>query len=80
MAKFANYEPDLHLRPRIWFLHLDMKKKEIQEAGGLQTAADIVHQLMDKAPKEYAIKKSIAKKKSVMQSLMERQETITLKQ
>ena len=63
MTKFASYEPELHLRPRTWFLHLDMERQVIQETGGSKTAADIVHQVMDKAPEEYATKNSIEKTK-----------------
>ena len=29
MTKFASCKPELHLRPRIWYLHLDMKRQEI---------------------------------------------------
>ena len=57
MTKFANYEPKLHLRLRIWFLLLDMKRQEIKDGSGSKTAADIVHQIMDKAPKEYMTEK-----------------------
>ena len=62
MTKFVNYEPKLPLRFRILFLHLDMKRQEIEDVGGSKTAADIVYQIMDKTPKEFMTVTLITKK------------------
>ena len=48
MTDFAQYTPELHVRPRIWFLQLQLIAKRIEDAGGNKTTADIVHHNLDK--------------------------------
>ena len=50
MTDFAQYMPELHVQPRIWFLQLQLTAKRIKDSGGSKTAADIVHHILDKAP------------------------------